>query len=104
LITMPLIYIIFTFFILKGLLVWPFYSSLGPRPLLVGFLLALAEAPFLTLLYHDTDIDFWLPFFAFLVFDMFVYLLLLKKVWWKAIVVSILVNFIGFIFFILVNG
>lgn len=101
---MPLIFIIVSFFILKGLLVWPFYSSQGWRPLQVGFVLALFEAPFLTLLYHDTYIDFWLPFFAFLVFDMFVYLLLLKKIWWKAIVVSILFNFIGFIFFFLVNG
>ena len=101
---MSLLFIVVGFFVLKGLFVWPFYTSLGVRPLLVGFLLALAEAPFLTLLYHDTEIDFWIPFFSFLVFDMFVYLLLLKKVWWKAIVVSLLINFLGFIFFILVNG
>ena len=101
---MSLVFIVFSFFVLKGLLAWPFYSSLGARPLLVGFFLALAEAPFLTLLYHDTDINFWIPFFAFLVFDAAIYLLLLKKVWWKAILVSFLLNFLGFIFFILVNG
>ena len=101
---MSLLFIVVGFFVLKGLFVWPFYTSLGWRPLLVGFMLALAEAPFLTLLYHDTEINFWIPFFSFLVFDMFVYLLLLKKVWWKAIVVSLVINFLGFIFFILVNG
>ena len=101
---MSLIFMIFGFFILKGLLVWPFYTSLKGRPLLVGFFLALAEAPFLTLLYHETEVNFWIPFFAFLVFDATVYLFLLKKVLWKAIVVSILLNFIGFIFFIIVNG
>ena len=100
----PLLYIILSFFIIKGLLAWPFYYKLGFKPLLVGFLLALAEAPFLTLLYHDTDIDFWLVFFLLIVFDMAVYLLLLQKVWWKAIVAAILFNFLGFILFILVNG
>ena len=101
---MPLLYIIAGFFILKGLLAWPFYYKLNFKPLVVGFVLALAEAPFLTLLYHDTDINFWLVFFLLIVFDMAVYLLLLQKVWWKAIVASILFNFLGFIFFIIVNG
>ena len=101
---MPLFYVILGFFILKGLLAWPFYASQKTKPLLIGLLLAMAEAPFLTLLYHDTDINFWIPFFFLMVFDGVVYFLLLKQVIWKAILVATLVNFFGFIFFIIVNG
>lgn len=101
---MSLLYIILTFFILKGLLAWPFYYKLNGKPLVIGFLLALAEAPFLTLLYHDTDINFWVPFFFLLIFDIAVYFLLLQKIWWKAIVVSILFNCIGFVLFTLLNS
>ena len=101
---MSLTFIVSGFFILKGLLVWPFYYSLKVKPLTIGLLLALAEAPLLTILYHDTDINFWLPFFFLVTFDMAVYFLLLQKVWWKAIVASVLLNCLGFIFFIIVNG
>ncbi len=101
---MPLFYIILSFFILKGLLTWPFYYKLNWKPLAIGFLLALAEAPFLTLLYQDTEINFWIPFFFLFVFDAAVCFLLLQKLWWKAIIVSILFNCIGFVLFILLNS
>ncbi len=101
---MSLIHFIIGFFILKGILVWPFYYSLKWKPLVVGFLLALTEAPFLELLYHDTDINFWIPFFFLIVFDWMVFYFVLQKVWWKAIIPAFLYNLIGFILFTLVNA
>lgn len=101
---MPLIWIIISFFIIKGLLAWPLYYKLKWKPLQVGFLLALAEGPFLTLLYHDTEIDFTYPFLFIIVFDFVVYFLLLQKTWWNAIVAAIFFNLIGFVYFALVNG
>jgi hypothetical protein len=101
---MSLIHILVSFFVLKGLMVWPFYFTLKWKPLQIGFLLALAEAPFLTLLYHDTEIDFWVVFFLVIIFDFAVYFLLLQRTLWKAILLAILYNFIGFIYFTIVNG
>jgi len=101
---MPLVGIIFSFFVLKGLFVWPFYYKLKWKPLLVGSLLALAEAPLLTLLYHDTEIDFTYPFVLVIIFDFIIYFSLLQKSWWKAIVAAILFNLIGFIYFTFANA
>ena len=101
---MPLISILTGYFIIKALLLWPFYHKLKSRPLVVGLASSLAIAPLITILYHETAIDFGRVFAALIIMDFVLYNFLLQKLWWKAILVSFLLNTICIIFFYMGNG
>ncbi len=101
---MSLYYMVLGFFIIKGVLAWPFYYGLKWKALEVGLALALFQGSLFTMLYHETNFDFWALFLITIVFDTAVYFVLLRRVWWKAILLGVLLNLIGFIFFIILNG
>ena len=101
---MTLLWTLTGYFIIKALLLWPFYYKLSARPLLLGLASSLAIAPLITILYHETAIDFWYVYLLLIVLDIVLYDFLLQKLWGKAILVSFLLNTICIIFFFLGNG
>lgn len=101
---MPLMSILTGYFIIKALLLWPFYHKLKSRPLLVGLASSLAVAPLITILYHETTIDFGRVYFLLIIMDFILYNFLLQKLWWKSILVSALLNTVCIIFFYMANG
>ena len=90
-------------FMIKGILLWIFYSQ-GWKPLLLGLLSSLAWYPLMTVLYHGTNINFWVVLVLIMTFDVFVYHLLLKKNIAGSIVVSFFLNLLAIIFFLFGNG
>ena len=101
---MSLLTLLFGIFIIKGVFLWVFYTSLGWRPLLVGLLASMAWYPLMTVLYHETDVDFWTVLLLIMIFDVFVYNLLLKKAIAKSIILSFFLNLVAIIFFLFGNG
>ena len=91
-------------FMIKGILLWMFYSKQGWKPLLLGLLSSIAWYPLMTILYHDTDINFWVVLVLIMIFDFFVYQLLLKKNIARSIIVSFFLNLLAMIFFLFGNG
>ena len=91
-------------FIIKGILLWIFYTNQGWRPLLVGLVSSIAYYPLMTVLYHETNFDFWLILLLLLIADVFVYNLLIKKSIAKSIIASFLLNLLAIIYFLLGNG
>ncbi|MEO5782686.1 MAG: hypothetical protein ABIQ07_05405 [Ginsengibacter sp.] len=101
---MPFSILLIGVFIIKGILLWIFYSKLGWRPLLVGLASSIACYSLMTVLYHETDINFFVVLLLIMIFDVFVYNLLLKKNIVKSIILSFCLNLIAIIFFLFGNG
>ena len=96
---MALLILLAGFFIIKGILLWIFYARLGWKPLLVGLITSIAYYPLMMVLYHETDVNFWLVLLLLMIFDVFVYNLLLQKSIAKSIIVSFFLNLVAIIFF-----
>lgn len=92
------------FIILKGLLLLPFYYKQWGPMLEVTIFTSMAVAPLITLLYHETELNFWIVYFGMIAADWFILYNLVQKSVWKAIVSSIISNTVTIIFFFLVNG
>ena len=90
--------------IIKAIMLWMFYSRLGMRPIIVGIIACLAWFPILTILYHETNFDFWLILLILIIADVFMYNTLLQKKWVKSILLSVFLNLFAMIFFLFVNG
>lgn len=90
--------------IIKAIVLWMFYSKLGVRPILLGIISSLAWFPILTILYHETDINFWIILLVLIIADIFMYNTLLQKKWVKSILLSVFLNLFAMIFFLFVNG
>lgn len=101
---MPFSILLIGVFIIKGILLWIFYAKQGWKPLLVGLISGIACYSLMTVLYHDTNVDFWLVLLLIMIFDVFVYNLLLKKNIAKSIIVSFFLNLVAIIFFLFGNG
>ena len=101
---MPFSILLLGVFMIKGIMLWIFYSKQGWKPLLIGLLSCIAWYPLMTVLYHETNINFWVVLVLVMIFDVFVYHLLLKKNIAKSIIVSLFLNLIAIIFFLFGNG
>ena len=101
---MPLSILLVGMFIIKSVLLWIFYSRQGWKPLLVGLISSIAYYPLLTVLYHDTEIDFWLVLLILMIADVFIYNILIKKSIAKSIIASFFLNLLAIIFFLFGNG
>ena len=101
---MPLSIAVFGFFIIKGLILLPFYFKQVKPLLLVAIVSSLAIVPLITLLYHETTLNFWLVYFVMILGDIFIFYYLIQPNWAKAIPASILISTIAIIFFYLGNG
>ncbi len=71
---------------------------------MVGLFSSLAIAPLITVLYHETSIDFSYVYLILILMDILLYNFLLKKIWWKSILVSFLLNTISIFYFYWGNG
>lgn len=91
-------------FIIKGVFLWIFYSAQGWRPLLIGLISSIACYSIMTVLYHETEINFWLVLVLVMIFDVFLYNHLIKKSIPKSIIASFFLNLLAIIFFIIGNG
>lgn len=101
---MPFSILLIGVFIIKGILLWIFYTKQGWKPLLVGLASSIACYSLMTILYHETDVNFALVLLLIIIFDVFVYNLLLKKNIAKSIIVSFCLNLVAIIFFLFGNG
>jgi hypothetical protein len=101
---MSLLALLIGVFIIKGIFLWIFYSRQGWRPLLTGLLTSIAWYPLMVVLYHDTDVNFWLVLLLLMIFDVFIYNILLKRNIAKSIILSFFLNLIAMIFFLFGNG
>lgn len=101
---MPLFLAVFGFFLVKGVILLPFYFKHLKPLFLVALVTSLAVVPLITVLYHETSLDFWFVYLAMILADIFIYYYLVQRNWWKAIPASFLVNTIAMIFFYLGNG
>lgn len=101
---MPLIPVLIGFFFLKLLLLLPFYFR-AYKPLTgVVAVTSLAYAPLMTLLYHETTLDFFTVYFVMMLLDMVIAYFLVQRVVWKAIVGIFFADTVVIIFFFLGNG
>lgn len=101
---MPLIIALIGFFIIKGVFQLPFYLRQWKASLLVALFTSLAVAPLITILYHETSLDFTLVYAAMILLDIAVLNLLVQRNWWKAIPAALIVNTIAILFFFMGNG
>lgn len=101
---MSLLTLLIGIFIIKGIFLWIFYARQGWKPLLTGLITSIACYPVLVVLYHETSINFWLVLLLMIIFDIFIYNLLLKKNIVKSIIVSFFLNLVAIIFFLFGNG
>lgn len=101
---MPLSILLIGIFIIKGILLWIFYTKQGWKSLLVGLITSIAYYPLMMVLYHDTDFDFWLVLLILMIADIFIYNMLIKKSIAKSIIASFILNLLAIIFFLLGNG
>ena len=101
---MPFSILLIGVFIIKGILLWIFYTKQGWKPFMVGLVSCIAYYPLMTVLYHDTDVSFWLVLLILMIADIILYNSLLQKSIAKSIIASFLLNLIGIIFFLFGNG
>lgn len=101
---MSLLIALIGFFVIKVFLQSPFYVKQWKG--LVKFVLftSLAIVPLITMLYHETTLDFTIVYVCMIVADIFLLNFLVQYNWWKAVPASLLANTIGIIFFFLGNG
>ena len=101
---MPLIIALFGFFIIKGVFQLPFYLRQWKTSLLVALFTSLAVVPLITILYHETSLDFIIVYAGMILMDMIVLNLLVQNNWWKAVPAALIVNTIAILFFFIGNG
>ena len=101
---MPLIPVLFGFFLIKLLLLAPFYYRSFKELTAVAAVTSMAYAPLMTILYHETSFDFFSVYAIMLLLDVFVGYFLVQRVWWKAIVATFFADTAVIIFFFLANG
>lgn len=101
---MPLIIALFGFFIIKGIFQLPFYLRQWKASLLVALLTSLTVVPFITILYHETSLDFTIVYAGMILLDIIVLNLLVLNNWWKAIPAALIVNTIAILYFFIGNG
>lgn len=101
---MPLLIALFVFFIIKGIIWLPFYIKQAKPYLLVNLFTTMAVAPFITLLYHETDLDFTIVYFAMILLDILMLYFLVQSNGWKAVPASFLANTIAIVAFFIGNG
>lgn len=99
-----LLIVLIGFLIIKAVFLLLFYFKQLPQPLLVGLFSSLAVVPFISILYHSTDIDFMIVYIGIIVFDSFLLYRLVQPNLLKAIPASFLMNTFAIILFFLVNG
>jgi hypothetical protein len=101
---MTLLVALFGFFIIKGLLWLPFYFKQIRPYLLVNLFTNMLVAPFITLLYHETEIDFTIVYAGMILLDSLMLFFLVQRNGWKAVPAAFLANTIAIVFFFLGNG
>jgi hypothetical protein len=101
---MPLLIVLFVFMVIKGIIWLPFYIKQAKPYLLVALFTTMAVTPCMTLLYHETDIDFTIVYFAIMLLDMVLLFFLVQRNAWKAVPASFLANTIAIIGFFIGNG
>lgn len=60
--------------------------------------------PIMVILYHETEFNFWLVYTGMIVVDAVLYCILMQNKWWKAGLVSLLLNTIGMLLFFISEG
>lgn len=101
---MPLLIVLFVFFLIKGIIWLPFYFKKVQPYLLVALFTTMAVAPFITMLYHETDLDFTFVYFGMILLDMLMLYFLVQANGWKAVPASFLANTIAIVAFFIGNG
>ncbi|HEX4877019.1 MAG TPA: hypothetical protein VFV31_10135 [Chitinophagaceae bacterium] len=101
---MPLIIALIGFFMIKAVLELPFYFRQWKAALAVALITSLAVVPLITILYHETSIDFWFVYLGMIVTDILVFYFLIHQNWWKAVPAAFIINTIAIVFFYIGNG
>jgi len=101
---MSLLIALIGFFIIKIIFLIAFYIKQWKELLKVVFFSSMAIVPLITILYHETPIDFLNVYIAMILLDILILNMLVQYNWWKAVPASLLANTIGIIFFFLGNG
>lgn len=92
------------FVILKGLIGLPFYYKQARNLWLVTLFSSMAVAPLITILYHETSVDFWYVYFSMILADIFICYFGVQRNGWKAVVSAFFSNTVAMIFFYILNG
>ena len=101
---MPLFLAVFGFLLIKAVILLPFYFKQLKGMMMVALFTSLAVVPFMTILYHETRVNFWFVYMVMILADIFIYYYLLQRNWWKAVPAAFLVNTFAIVFFYLGNG
>jgi hypothetical protein len=101
---MPLLIVLFVFMVVKGITWLPFYINRAIPYLRVALFTTMAVSPLITLLYHETDLDFTYVYFIMMALDMALLYFLVQRNPWKAVPASFLANTIAIIAFFIGNG
>lgn len=101
---MPLIIALLGFFIIKGFFQLPFYIRQWKASLVAALFTSLAVVPFITILYHETSLEFTFVYAGMILLDIVVLILLVQNNWWKAIPAALIANTIAILYFFIGNG
>lgn len=101
---MSLVLTLVGFFVIKFIFQFPFYHKNRKQSARLALFTSLAVAPLITMLYHETDVDFTYVYISMIVLDTVVLYYFLPPNIWKAIAASFIANSIAFVFFFLGNG
>jgi hypothetical protein len=99
---MPLIIALIGFFLIKGI-----FSAFLPaawKHRALALFTSLAVVPLITILYHETSLDFTFVYAGMILADIVVLNLLVQNNWWKAVPAAFIVNTIAILFFFIGNG
>jgi len=91
-------------FVVKILFQAAFYTKQWKELLKLALFTSLAIVPLITLLYHETALDFTVVYTGMIVLDILLLNYLVQYNWWKAVPASFLANTIAIIFFFIGNG
>lgn len=92
------------FVILKGLLCLPFYYRQAGSLWLVTLFTSMAVVPLITILYHETSVDFWYVYACMILADALICYFGVQRSVWKAVVSAFFSNTVAMIFFYILNG
>ncbi len=101
---MSLLIALIVFFSIKVFLQSSFYVKQWKELVKLVLFTSLAIVPLITMLYHETTLDFTIVYVSMIVADIFLLNFFVQYNWWKAVPASFLANTIGIIFFFIGNG
>ena len=101
---MSLLAILIGFIAIRFLLSLPFYYRFSQELLKIAAVTSLAFAPLMTVLYHETDLNFFYLYLGIMLLDINIFHYLVRRDLMRAILACFFMDSVVFIYFFIGNG